>query len=133
MASFKGLTIAHINIRSVFRKLEEVVRILSEGDIDILCVGETWLNHSVPDHMLAINGYNIVRHDRTIASGKRTGGGVMIYYKNHLDISTLDDLCICNQNVETLWIKLQLKQTRPQYICTVYRPPDGDLTSGRGN
>ena len=75
MAKFDGITIAHLNIRSVNRKLEEVVRILAEGDIDILCLSESWLNPCVPDHMIAVNGYNLLRSDRTKDSGKATGGG----------------------------------------------------------
>ena len=74
MAKFQGITIAHLNIRSVNRKLKEVVRILAEGDIDILCLSETWLNLCIPDHMLAVNGYNLLRSNRTKDSGKLTAG-----------------------------------------------------------
>ena len=55
IAGLKGITIGHINIRSVFRKLEEIVRLLAVGDIDILCITETWLNKYVNDSMLNID------------------------------------------------------------------------------
>ena len=126
MAGFKGITIGYLNIRSLNRKLEEVIRILDEGDLEILCIGETWLNRSVPDHMMAINGYNMHRWDRNSDSGKATGGGLIVYYKNHLNVSMIPDLCTCSPNLETLWVKLSLKQARPQYVGMVYRPPDGD-------
>ena len=87
MAGFKGITIGHLNIRSINRKLEEVVRILDQGDLEILCITESWLNKSVPDHMISICGYNLLRHDRTKDSGKQTGGGIIVYYKNHLNVS----------------------------------------------
>ena len=38
LANLKGVTIGHINIRSIYRKLEDIVRILAVGDVDILCV-----------------------------------------------------------------------------------------------
>ena len=63
MAGLKGIVIAHLNIRSINPKLEEVVRILAQGDIDILCITETWLNRYVPDQMVAINGYSMLRYD----------------------------------------------------------------------
>ncbi len=127
MAGFKGITVGHLNIRSINRKLEEVVRILSEGDIELLCITESWLNASVPDDMVSVCGYNLLRQDRTKESGKSTGGGLLVYYKNHLDVSLVEGLQTCTPNTETLWVKLSLKQTRPQYIGVVYRPPDGDL------
>ena len=126
MAGFKGITIGFLNIRSLNKKLEEVVHILSEGDLEILCIGETWLNGSVLDHMMAINGYNIHRWDRNSNSGKATGGGLLVYYKNHLNLSVVLDLSMCTPNIETMWVKLSLKQAWPQYIGVVYRPPDGD-------
>ena len=127
MAGIKGITMAHLNIRSINRKLEEVVRILSQGDIELLCLSETWLNGYVPDHMISINGYNVIRHDRTEESGKRSGGGVMMYCKQYLDVSKIDELSHCDPNCEVMWVRLSLKQTRPTYIGIVYRPPDGDL------
>ena len=126
MEGFKGITIGHLNIRSLNRKLEEVVRILALGDLEILCISESWLNKSVPDHMIAVNGYNLHRWDRNSDSGKATGGGLLVYYKNHLNVSAISTLNVCTPNLETLWVKLQLKQARPQYIGVVYRPPDGD-------
>ena len=102
MAGLKGITVAHLNIRSINRKLEEVVRILAQGDIDILCLSETWLNAYIPDHMISICGYNQLRHDRTNESGKSTGGGVMIYFKNYLDVSKITELSHCEGQNEGL-------------------------------
>ena len=127
MGKLKGSVIAHLNIRSIYRKLEEVIQILSPGNIDILCLSETWLNRSVTDNMVSINGYNLIRADRNAESGKLTSGGILVYYKNNLDVSMVNDLCVCSPSNEILWVKLKLKQTRAQFIGTVYRPPGGDL------
>ena len=82
LAKLKGITVGHINIRSIYRKLEEIVRILAVGDLDVLCITESWLNRYVSDAMISISGYNIVRADRTAESGKASAGGIVIYYKN---------------------------------------------------
>ncbi len=84
MSGFKGINVGYLNIRSLNKKLEEVVLILSEGDLEILCIGESWLNKSVPDQMISINNYNTLRWDRNANSGKMTGG-LLVYYKNHLN------------------------------------------------
>ena len=129
LAGLKGVPVGPINICSVYRKLEEIIRILNVGDIDILCITKTWLNRYVGDAMLNIDGYNFVRSNRTANSGKQTGGGIMVYHKNNLDVSVIEEQTVCNPNAEIMWVTLQLKQTRPQRIGVVYRPPDGDYNA----
>ncbi len=79
--------------------------------------------------MIGIDGYNFIRADRNANSGKQTGGGIIVYYKNNLDVTAMPELTVCSTSEEVLWVKLQLKQTRPQFVGTVYRPPDGDYES----
>ena len=81
---FHGITLTYINIRSLYCKLEKLIRILAINDIDILSVGETWLNCVVPDSAISIDDYNILRLDKVAESGKRHSRAVMIYYKDHL-------------------------------------------------
>ncbi len=64
---------------------------------------------------------------RTKESGKSTGGGLLVYSKDHLDVSIIPEQTTCTPKLETLWIKLSLKQTSPQYLGLLYKPPDGDL------
>ena len=66
----KGIVIASLNIRSVMRHLEEIKLILDRGNIDILLVQETFLNSSVSDAVITIDGYNTFRNDRDCGSGK---------------------------------------------------------------
>ena len=42
---------------------------------DICCVSETWLNQSIPTHLICPEGFSILRKDRT----GRQGGGVAIF------------------------------------------------------
>ena len=50
----RGISLAHINIRSLFRKLEDIIRILTIGEVCVMGISETWLNSSVLDSMIEI-------------------------------------------------------------------------------
>ena len=52
----KGLTIFHLNIRSLLYKLDQVKLIKS---IDIICITETWLHNNISNHELTIQGYKL--------------------------------------------------------------------------
>ena len=71
-----------------------------------------------------IPGYNMLRSDRTAASGKQGGGGILVYTRNHYGIQLVENSCICTPNIEKLWLKVNLKQSRPIYIACIYQPPD---------
>ena len=123
LGKIKGISIAHLNIRSLFGKLEDIVRILDLGKVCLLGISEMWLNQSVPNSMLSIPHYDLYRFDRNADSGKQTGGGVCIYAHTKYNVIPIDDLYTCNPDIEILWIQLALKDTRPTYIACVYRPP----------
>ena len=127
LSKLRGISLAHINIRSLFRKLEDIIRILTDGDVCVLGISETWLNRSVPDSMIGIGNYDVYRSDRSAASGKSTGGGVCLYVHTKYNTTARDDITVCMQDIEIIWIRLSLKDTRPTYIACVYRPPSGNL------
>ena len=66
----KGIKIASLNIRSIFKNLEEVSISLKQGNIDILLLQETFLTNHISNEMINIPGYNIYRSDRDAGSGK---------------------------------------------------------------
>ncbi len=72
----RGVTIACLNVQSVTRKLDDIRELLHGSRIDCLCINETFLNNSIDTSLLNVDGYYIIRHDRTDASGKKGGGGV---------------------------------------------------------
>ena len=43
--------------------------------LDILCITETWLDTSIADSFIALQGYDHIRRDR---GGGKGGGGVLI-------------------------------------------------------
>ena len=64
-------------------KLDNLRLLLLEGDHDVICITETWLDDSITDTLL-INScaYSIFRCDRK----DRSGGGVCILVKNCLRV-----------------------------------------------
>ena len=56
LSYIKGVTFAYINLCSVIRKLDYVKVLLRESKVDYLAVGETFLNSSIEDNELYIDG-----------------------------------------------------------------------------
>lgn len=64
---------ASINIASLSRHIEELRALMSDKCLDLLAINETRLDSSIPDNLVHIDGYSILRRDRN-----RNGGGVSI-------------------------------------------------------
>ena len=72
------LTLCHCNMRSVLKegKIEELGLFVSDHNIDILAITESWLDNSVADDRVRIHGFHTVfRNDRN-----RHGGGLSSTY-----------------------------------------------------
>ena len=131
--TIKGLKILSLNVRSLYSNLSELhVRF---KDFDILCFCESWLNSSITDQMILMEGFNLFRLDRekgniTTKKGKpKRGGGLVIYIKDGLSDSAeiVEELSSISGNVEQLWVKIEKPNTRKQLIANIYRPPNGKL------
>lgn len=83
------LSIACLNSQSIcarkLTKLDELREILSVSEVDVISISETWLNEKVSTSVLKIDGYQIVRNDR---SG-RLGGGIALFIRNGLKFNVL--------------------------------------------
>ena len=71
----KGFNLAHLNIRSLPQKLDQLRLLMQDKIIDILSLNETFLDEHLKNDDVHINGYVIYRKDR----GSRHGGGVALY------------------------------------------------------
>ena len=57
------LTIEHINAQSVMGHLDEIVSLVNDRNIDVLCVSETWLTPVILDKYIDIPNYIIYGRD----------------------------------------------------------------------
>ena len=74
------LRIAHLNVRSIKSRnhLIHVRELMKDRNYDILALSESWLNSTVTNAEVEIEGFKLTRLDRL---GK-TGGGVCVYSKS---------------------------------------------------
>ena len=111
------------NVMSLAPKIDEVNSVVINANVDVVCITETWLQSHIPDSVVAINGYNLIRRDRRDARR----GGVCMYIKSSIPFTVLEDPEDEKCSFEVLWIKM--RPTRlPRGISSiiagvVYHPP----------
>ncbi|XP_065808278.1 deoxynucleoside triphosphate triphosphohydrolase SAMHD1 homolog isoform X1 [Labrus bergylta] len=124
------------NVRSLPNKMEELTaltRLQREyRECSIMQFTETWLNELTPDTLVTLDGFQLVRADRSAReSGKKKGGGIAMYVNerwcNSGHITVKEQRC--TKDVELLAVSI-----RPYYLprefshviaVTVYIPPLG--------
>ena len=80
----KGLLTTHLNARSIWNKIDLIRNTFINKNVDIITFSETWLTSKMPNEMIDIEGYTIVRNDRNwhedqITQITKKGGGVYLY------------------------------------------------------
>lgn len=114
----------HVNARSLKKPKGSLYLSidLHQLDIDICLVVETWLNEDVDSSYVSIEGYHILRHDRTRSSStKHHGGGVACYHRTNINAEVIEHLT--RPDLEVLWIKSD-GPTGVSFYCIAYYPPD---------
>ena len=112
----KGLHFIHININSLLPKIDEIRHMTKITNAAIVGIGETKLDESILSSEIDIEGYDLLRLDRS-----RRGGGVACYVKKSLAYNYRDNFC---KNTESIFIDIFLPKTKPILIGILYRPPD---------
>ena len=105
------------NVQSLSSKIDELyanVKYLNEfRTASILSFSETWLGACHTDDMVNIDGFKLLRGDRTDGAGKKGGGGVCVYineqwcHPNNASVKSHS----CTENIEMLVVNL-----RPYYL-----------------
>ncbi|CAB3989052.1 Hypothetical predicted protein [Paramuricea clavata] len=94
------------------------------NEVDLAGITETWLNSIILDSCVNIQGYNLVRNDRT----EKRGGGVCVFVKSSIPFVTLPNLGCPNH--ECLWVKLRPYRLPREIsciiVCVLYNPPLAD-------
>ena len=111
------------NVMFLAPKIDEVNSVVIYANVDVVCITETWLQSHIPDSVVAINGYNLIRRDRRDV----IHGGVCMYIKASIPFTILEDLEDESCSFEVLWIKLRPFRL-PRGISSiiagvVYHPP----------
>ncbi|CAB4006335.1 Hypothetical predicted protein [Paramuricea clavata] len=117
------LKLAHLNVRSLKNRdnLIQLRELNGEHQYDILTISESWLNSTVKNSEVEIEGYRLLRLDRL---GKR-GGGVCVFTRNSLKTKIIKDISvISSMGFHQLWILIQHKKMKSIVLCVAYRPPD---------
>ena len=122
---YPGLKLVHLNCRSIFKKLDQLVLLYRE--CDIICITETWLNSKIGTNLLNFPGKTLFRQDRRYGLEEVRGGGVCIYLDNimspYANINT--ECSICNKDFEVLSLDVTQPGHKYMTITCVYRPPRG--------
>ena len=118
MASFNHFfNIAHLNIRGLASKLDEVKGVISKHKFQIFCLTETFIHKDEKDNFYEIPGYDIIRRDRA----EKFGGGILCYIQNSFNYEQLTAL---DQSMpESLSILLKPNHQKKFVISFIYRPP----------
>ena len=128
----KGVSIVFWNLRSIVNKLDNFKTTIENLGHKIYCITETWLKSNIHDSLLHKDGYNLFRLDRKTLNKKgfiKRGGGILIYTDISINVKAMDNAdCIsCDPDAEIYTLCINLPHTRPIYIITLYRPPEGDV------
>lgn len=122
-----NIKISHLNVRSLKNREHflQIKDLILNGDYDVFTISETWLNSTVRNGEISVDGYRLVRLDRI----SKSGGGVCAYVRNSLKIKKLEDLTASSANgFQQLWFSLQHKKLKSLLVCTAYRPPGCPIT-----
>ena len=109
---------------SLAPKLDEIGVTVDTTVADICLFTETWLNESVPDESLNLNGFQLFRRDRV----GWEHGGVCMYVRNSIQCNILSDLR--NDDHEALWVDIKPRRLPRNFsniiVGVVYHPPSAN-------
>lgn len=116
-----------MNTCSIFPKMPYIKKLISETNIHIICVSETWLNNTHTDAMVGLYGFNLVRHDRS-RTDKGRGGGVAIYIRSDLSF-TVKHTSAAGEMLEYVFAEVATAEKSFLVGCA-YNPPDSPSNFG---
>ena len=105
----------HLNINSLLPKIDEIHYVAKLTNATVIELSETKLDNTVLSCEYEIEGYDLVRSDRS------RRGGVACFVKNSISYNRKPNFCI---NTESIFIEIFLPRSKPILIGILYRPPD---------
>ena len=117
--SLKGLRICHLNIRSIVNKMDELRMFCENHAPHVISINETWLDHTISDGEVHIEGYSLLRRDKV-----RNKGGVLVYIDKSVEFVEMKELQ--DGDIESLWVKIKPHKSKAFLFCSFYRPPNAE-------
>lgn len=120
------LNIYYQNCRGLRSKTMQFKQNLLSNDFDIIIITETWLHDGILDGELCDTRYDVFRNDRDLAAtGKATGGGVMILSRHSLGAwSVPRDLSSTTEILTIIIPGKAVSAGSDLYVSAVYIPPN---------
>ena len=129
LSKAKGVKIVHLNIRSLFKKIDQLRLILIDSNIDIITLSETWLHQNIDSQLINIQGYSVNRLDRELKyTHKKRGGRLVAYIKNSIEVNTYNSESISSNDIEVQWLRVKRHMSKDILLANIYRPLSGNLT-----
>ena len=101
---------------SLPKNIDEINFSMTNKFIDLIAFNETRLDANITDNMINLDGYDIVRKDRS-----RNGGGVCIYLRSSINYKVRNYLV--PTELEAVCVEIIKPHSKPFLVTTVYRPP----------
>ena len=118
-----NLLFLHLNVRSLYNKMNQFSVFLTETTIQFSIIGitETWLD-DISSSLISLPNYSFLFDNRK----NRTGGGVGLFISNSLNFILRKDLCPDNPNFDWMAVEILSNFSANILVFVVYRPPNTD-------
>ena len=120
-----NFSLMHLNIRSLSKHHDDLVSLLTNIGHSFKVIGcsETWLNEGSYMDILNLDGYKLYNKNRL----GRPGGRVCLYAASELSVTIRDDLIIEDGHSDSLFMEIDIKNSKNIIVGVIYRPPDSDI------
>ena len=125
LKKFKGFKTAHINVRSLLKKMDQIRLITDGSEVDVFTISETWLKPHLSTTLVELDGYRAFRQDKCSKTNNKN-----VNTKHMSSCEPLDELNIINEHIEAQWLYLHRAHCKNVVICNTYRPPNGNMKKG---
>ena len=129
----RGLHFVHLNVRSLWSKIDQIRQLMYDSNISILGLSESWLTSNLDPRLIEIPNYACIRLDRNWTDNNvsiKKGGGLCCYIKNDMiySDSEFSNVNISNRNIEMQIISINQPHIKKILLINLYRPPQGNTT-----
>ena len=126
ISKIDGLSIIHLNCRSIRKKFNTMVDLLQslKKDFDVIAISETWEDCNDCNNEYVMLGYDSFFISRI----NKGGGGVAIFAKTNLNAKIIDSASFSiNEIIDCVSIQIETIEKKI-FVSCIYRPPNRNLT-----